>query len=85
MSRVSSHAGGSLGSAGSPSGPSDVMAIVPGVGVVKGLLGDEGWRAHCLWDVLLVLVLVLGIGLFLVHLILEEGQVLPVEEGVALD
>ena len=57
------------------------MAIVPGVGVVKG----HGWRAHRLWDVLLVLVLVLVLGLFLVHLILEEGQVLPVEEGVALD
>lgn len=35
--------------------------------------------------VFLVLVFSLGLDLFLVHLVLEVRQVLPVEEGVALD
>ena len=81
-----SRAGCSIASASSPFGPPDATAPFPGVGVVEGL-GDESERTHW-WNTLLVLILALfGLGLLLgvVHLALEVGKVLGVEEGVALD
>ena len=81
---ISSRAGCTLASARSPFGPSDVTEPVPAVSVVEGHLGDEGGRTH-LRVIFLVLVCALSLGLLLVHLVLEVGQVLPIEEGVALD
>jgi len=72
-------------SAALPPCPPYATTLVPAVGILVRLLGDEAGRSWQCRILFVVLVFVLGVGFLLVHLFLEVGEIGPVEEGVALD